>query len=79
MGVDNSRADTVANSAVPLTAALEAHLRNGNLENLKENLVASYLNHNLKWRLFKVSDPLMQFDLFKELITRLDERRGDSC
>lgn len=47
-----------ANGAVPLTAALEAKIRSGELPCMREGDVARYLKANLKWRVSTVSTPI---------------------
>lgn len=51
---DQSKAGVEANGAVPLTAALEAKVKSGDLESMKEDVVAKYLKEKLRWRISKV-------------------------
>jgi tyrosinase len=44
-----------SHAEVPLTAALEAKVRVGELAGLQEGIVAEYLRRNLKWRVGRVS------------------------
>lgn len=59
---DNSGRE--ANSVVPLTAALEARVRSGDLRSMKEDSVAAYLKQNLKWRISKVSASMLSVTPF---------------
>lgn len=52
--VATEMAQQEANGEVPLTAALEAKVRSGELQSLEEDVVAAYLRANLKWKISKV-------------------------
>jgi tyrosinase len=51
----SKRASQAAHSVIPLTPALEAKARSGELASLNEGEVAEFLRRNLRWRLVKVS------------------------
>jgi len=55
VGTEKQGQDT--NGAVPLTAALEAKVRSGALESMREEAVGPYLKRNLRWRIAKVGRP----------------------
>lgn len=52
---DAAKESQEANGAVPLTAALEAKVRSGQLESIKEDVVGPYLKQNLRWKILKVN------------------------
>lgn len=51
---DSLNLDIEANGAVPLTAVLEDRVRMGELESLREDVVARHLRRRLRWRVSKV-------------------------
>jgi tyrosinase len=55
MGAERAGASVEAHGEVPLTAALEAKVRSGELASMREDVVASYLRDNLRWRIAGVS------------------------
>ena len=68
---DATKVKQEANGAVPLTAALEAKVRNGQLEGMKEDAVGTYLRYNLRWRISKVRASfatLLTFSISSRLI-----------
>ena len=55
---DLLEAKSDVNGAVPLTAALEAKVRSGELKSMDACVVAKYLRANLSWKVSRVSIPL---------------------
>ncbi|KAF2877846.1 hypothetical protein BDV95DRAFT_479733 [Massariosphaeria phaeospora] len=62
-GVTNVQKKTQeANGAVPLTAALEAKMRAGELRSMQEDVVSAYLQRNLRWRIAKTDGQVIDVD-----------------
>jgi tyrosinase len=55
MGVDSAVLEVEAHGSVPLTAALEAKIRSGELKSMREGVVERFLNGHLRWRILTVS------------------------
>ncbi|KAF2711454.1 Di-copper centre-containing protein [Pleomassaria siparia CBS 279.74] len=53
---NESNGNQEVNGAVPLTAALEARVRNGELKSMKEDVVERYLQQNLRWQISKAQE-----------------------
>jgi tyrosinase len=72
---DTQKLNQVANGAVPLTAALEAKVRVGELESMHEEVVAKYLQERLGWRISKVRKNCFTLSCAYANRRALDQRR----
>jgi tyrosinase len=55
LGADIPDQEVKINAVVPLTAALEAHVKTNSLGSMNEDIVGQFLKDNLKWRISNVS------------------------